>query len=89
MGGYTPARTKIKRIPQAGSWCSDAEVLTNFWTLSYLFRRYVRFAAININFIFFRFLKFFKKNERMAVLYEALGKGKNACYYSTDFSTTE
>jgi hypothetical protein len=65
-----PEWTPEKCSTEAGgpTWCSDDDVIQEFYLLSILFRNFVRVGSINCLIICVRVLKFFRGDERMNVV---------------------
>mmetsp|Transcript_3265 Transcript_3265/g.7652 ORF Transcript_3265/g.7652 Transcript_3265/m.7652 type:complete len:1587 (+) Transcript_3265:212-4972(+) len=60
---------------QAGWWCSDGDVMTAFYVAAKKQDLFVATAAVNVIFIFFRLLKFFRNAGRMRVIFQSLQGG--------------
>ncbi|CAD7941272.1 unnamed protein product [Amoebophrya sp. A120] len=60
---------------QSGWWCSDAEVMAAFFQAAKKQDLFVATAALNVVFIFFRLLKFFRTAGRMTVIFQSLAGG--------------
>ncbi|CAD7929194.1 unnamed protein product [Amoebophrya sp. A25] len=60
---------------QTGYWCSDADVMSAFFRASVKQDYFVATAALNVIFIFFRLLKFFRNAGRMRVIFQSLAGG--------------
>eukprot|EP00397_Hematodinium_sp_SG-2012_P001908 GEMP01001913.1.p1 GENE.GEMP01001913.1~~GEMP01001913.1.p1 ORF type:complete len:1514 (+),score=342.92 GEMP01001913.1:238-4779(+) len=68
-----PRWNNCKSLP--GDWCSDSDVINEFAHYMEQWQTLSRYASVNVIIIFFRALKFFRKNTTMNVIFETLTRG--------------
>jgi hypothetical protein len=77
-----PTWVKGKCVSNNFEWCSDKEVITQFYVAKGTFKNFVRIVSVNTVFIFIRLLRYVKAFKSMQVIFNTMVRGfEDICWF--------